>query len=122
MVGQRNDVCASISVQQAVDASEDGVRSDERRHVDERTPTEGLAEHGQPSALFVGQLEAFSAELLLEDAVLFPEILYRRILFARDPPGHCGHEDLPGLEDRCHSRIVARPDTDRQLSTSAWAE
>jgi hypothetical protein len=102
--------------------AKDGVGSDERRHVDERTPTEGLAEHGQPSALFIGQPEALSAELLLEDAVLFPEIIYGRILLARDPPGHGGHEDLPGLEDRCHPRIVAKPDADRQLSTSAWAE
>ena len=30
-------------------------------------------------------------------------------------------EDLPGVENRCHSAMVARSVADRQLSAIAWA-
>jgi hypothetical protein len=42
-------------------------------------------------------------------------------LLAGDPDGHGRDEDLPGVEARCHSRIVARSVVDRQLLVSAWA-
>jgi hypothetical protein len=42
-------------------------------------------------------------------------------LLAGDPAGHGRDEDLLGVENRCHSRIVARSVLDRQLSAVAWA-
>jgi hypothetical protein len=67
--------------------------------------------------LIVGQPESFATELLLENAVLFPEIVDPLILLACDPSGHRGDENLPGLEHRRHPSIVAKPTFHRQLST-----
>jgi len=67
--------------------------------------------------LVVGQSEPPSTELLLEDSVLFSEILDDRILLASNPTSHRGYEDLPGLENGRHPLIVATPTADRQLST-----
>ena len=71
----------------------------------------------KPSPLRIGQSESLAPELLFQNAVLFSKIVDDRILLARDPTGHGGHEDLPGIEHRCHPAIVAASRTDRQLST-----
>ncbi len=64
---------------------------------------------GRPGAtLIVGQPESSASELLLQDAVLFSEILDDCVLMAADPAREDGHEDLPGLVDRRHPEIVAR--------------
>ena len=86
-----------------------------------RSSAEYLAEHGQPPALVVGQFETLSAELLLQDAIVLPEILEGGVSLAGDPAGHGRDEDLPGAENRCHSTMVARSVVDRQLSVFARA-
>jgi hypothetical protein len=47
--------------------------------------------------LVVGQPKALLSDLLLEKAILFSEIFDDRVLLVRDPSGHGGHEDLPGV-------------------------
>jgi len=60
---------------------------------------------------------AGSIELLLEDAVLLPEVVDRCVLLACDPSSHGGHEDLPWVEYGRHPLIVAGSAADRRLST-----
>ncbi len=81
----------------------------------EATP-DGLAANREPPTLIVGQPELSATELLLQDAVLFSEILDDCVLIAADPAGEGSHEDLPGLEHRRHLEIVAKPMANRQLS------
>ncbi len=87
--------------------AKDGVGSDERCDFGESPSADRLAANGKPSPLGVSQSKSSSTELLLEDAVLFAEIVDDRILLAGDPTGHGGYEDLPGIEHRCHPVIVA---------------
>ncbi len=97
--------------------TEDGVGGDERSNLRERPSADCFAAHSKPSPLRVGQSKSLAPELLLQDTVLFSKIIDDCILLARDPSGHRGHEDLPGIEHRCHPPIVAGSGTDRQLST-----
>ena len=101
--------------------AQDRIGNNERGDVGKCSSAQCLAEHGQPPALVVGQSEALSAELLFQDAVLLAEVLDGGILLARDPAGHGRDEDLPSVENRCHSTMVARSVIDRQLSVFAWA-
>ena len=55
--------------------TQDGVRRDERRNICESASPDGLAADREPATLIVGQTETSAAELLLQDAVLFSEIL-----------------------------------------------
>ena len=80
-------------------------------------PAGCFAAHSKPSPLRVGQSKSLASELLLQDTVLFSKKIDDCVLLARDPFGHRGHEDSPGIEHRCHPAIVARSSTDRQLST-----
>ena len=48
-----------------------------------------------------------------------PQVFDDRILLASNPSDHGGHEDLPGVEHRCHPTIVARSVLDRKLSAVA---
>jgi hypothetical protein len=88
--------------------AKDGVWSDERSDLRKRAPSNGLATDGQSASLVVGQPEAPAAELLLENPVLFTEILDDCVLLAADPARQRGHEDLPGLKDGGYPLIVAR--------------
>ncbi len=97
--------------------AKDGVGSDEGRNFGESPSSDRLASYSKSSSLSIGQSEPSSAELLPEDAVLFPEIVDDRVLLARDPSRHRGHEDLPRLEYHRHRAIVVRSAADRQLST-----
>jgi hypothetical protein len=72
--------------------------------------------HGESATLIIGQSESSAAELLLEDSVFLVEILDDRILLTGDPAGQGCNEDLPGLKDDGHPRIVAERHGDRQLS------
>ncbi len=92
------------------------VGGDERSNICEGTSTDGFAADREPATLIVGQPESSTPELLLQDAVLFSEILDDYVLMAADPAGEGGHEDLPGLEDGGHPSIVARQRSIRQLS------
>jgi len=82
--------------------SEDSVGSDERGNFGEGASANRFAPHGKSSALIVGQAESSTTELLLQDTVLFSEIVDDRILLAGDPARHGGDEDLPRLKDDGH--------------------
>jgi len=96
--------------------TKDGVGSDKRRNLGESPSPDGLAADREPPTLIVGQSESSAPELLLQDAVLFSEILDDCVLMAADPTGEGGHEDLPGLEGGGHPSIVARKRSIRKLS------
>jgi len=98
--------------------TENGVGSDERGDLGKRASADGLASHSQSASLIVGQPESSAAELLLEDAILLAEILNDRILLAADPAREGGDQNLPGLKDDGHPGIVARRESDRQLSST----
>ena len=98
--------------------TKDGVGSDERSNVGEGASSDGLPSHGKPSALIVGQSKSLATELLLQDTVLFSEIVDDRVLLPANPACHGGDEDLPGLKDDGHPGIVARKESIRQLSST----
>jgi len=88
--------------------TKDGVGSNERCNLGKSTSPDGIAANRKPATLIVGQSEASASELLLQDAVFFPEVFDDGVLMAADPAGEGGHENLPGLEDGGHPSIVAR--------------
>ena len=91
-----------------------GVTSD--RDLGESPSPDGFTPNRESAALVVGQSKPSATELLLEDTVLFSEVVDHRVLLARDPSGHGGHEDLPWMEHCRHPLIVASPAAVRQLS------
>ncbi len=93
--------------------TKDGVRSDERGDFGKGAAADSLAADSKAATLTISQAEPSSTELLLEDSILLPEVVDDRVLLTRDPSGHGGYEDLPGMEYRRHPRIVAKPETDR---------
>jgi hypothetical protein len=97
--------------------AKDGVRGDERSDFVEGAVADGFTPNRESASLVVGQSKSFATELLLENAILFSEIVDHVILLARYPSGHGGNEDLPRLENGRHPSIVANPAADRQLST-----
>ena len=68
---------------------EDSVGSDERSNFGEGASSKGLASNRESAALIVGQSKSLATELLLQDTVLFSEILDDRILLSGDPARHC---------------------------------
>jgi hypothetical protein len=62
-----------------------------------------LAHYGKSSTLGVGQSKTLSSELVPENAVLFTKIVDRGVLLVGDLADHRGDQDLPEMEDRCHS-------------------
>ena len=96
--------------------TEDGVGSNERSDFGEGAAADSLAPDRESASLCIGQAESSTTELLLEDSVLFSEIVDDRILMAAEPTGERSHEDLPGLKHRRHPEIVAKSSANRQLS------
>ncbi len=96
--------------------TQNGVGCNERRNFAESPSPDGLAANREPATLIVGQPESSAPELLLQDAVLLLEILDDCVLMAADPTDQGGNEDLPGLEHSGHLSIVARQQSNRQLS------
>ncbi len=96
--------------------TKDRVGRDERSDFGEGAAADGFAVDSKSATLIIGQSESSATELLLEDSVLFTEILDDRILLASDPSGYGGYEDLPRLKNDGHPVIVARPRSIRQLS------
>jgi hypothetical protein len=94
---------------------EDGVGSDNRSNFVESLSPNGRAAYGKSAPLRVGEMETSTAELLLQDAVLFSQIIDDGVLMATDPPGEGSYGNLPGLEDRGHRPIVLTPRRNRQL-------
>ncbi len=95
--------------------TKNGVWRDDRCDFGKGASSDGLAPHGESASLIVGQAESSATELLLEDSILFTEVLDDRILLAADPASEGGNKDLPGLKDGGHPSIVARPWSIRQL-------
>lgn len=65
----------------------DRVGRDDRRNAAEDAPPELPTLRSQPSSLVVGQPQTPSAELLLEDPILFDEVLDGPLLLPVDPAG-----------------------------------
>ena len=93
--------------------AKDGVWRDDRCDFGKGASSDGLAPHGKPSALMIGQSEPSAAELLLENTVFLLEVLDDRILLTADPTGHSSDEDLPGVKDNGHPIAAPPPDTQR---------
>ena len=87
--------------------AEECVGRDDRSDVRQGTSADGLSSYSQPTSLVVGEAKSSATELLLENSILFAEVLDDRILLLRDPAGQGGDEDLPWMEHRGHSVIVA---------------
>ena len=85
---------------------EERVRGDEPGEIQQCLSADRLSCDGQPSALVVGEPNPSLPKLLKQDTVLFPEIVDGRLLVAVDPAGDGGEEDMPGLDDLRHGRIV----------------
>ncbi len=83
------------------------VGSDYRCDVSEGATTDGLTSNREPAALIVGESKSSGTELLLENAVLLPEILDDCVLLAANPASQGGNKDLPRLEHGRHPTIVA---------------
>ena len=79
-----------------------------RSYFGESTSPNGLTAYGESPSLRVGQSKSSATELLLENVILFAEIVDHRILVATNPAGQGGDEDLPRLDHGCHPSIVAR--------------
>jgi hypothetical protein len=56
-----------------------------------------LGFHGQSYPLFVGEPKPLSFELLLENTVLFDEIVDDRLLVSTEPAGQGDYEEVEGL-------------------------
>jgi hypothetical protein len=63
----------------------DRVRRHDRRNTTEKASSELLSLLGQPAALIVRESNSAATELLLEDAVLFDQVLDRALLLSADP-------------------------------------
>jgi hypothetical protein len=63
-----------------------------------------LGFHGQSHPLFVGEPKPLSFKLILENTVLFDEIVYDRLLVAIKPTGQGNYEEMARLYDGCHCR------------------
>ncbi|MEN8206773.1 MAG: hypothetical protein ABFS24_12290 [Pseudomonadota bacterium] len=59
--------------------------------------TKHLGLHGQSYPLFIGESKPLSFELILENTVLFDEIVDDRLLLAVKPAGQGNYEDVEGL-------------------------
>jgi hypothetical protein len=97
----------------------DGVGSDDRCDFRQCPPADGSTPHGQSASLIVGQPESFATELLLQDTILFSEVLDDRVLLSGDPARHSGDEDLPRLDDSGHRPIMTTSLGNRQLPVSS---
>ena len=95
--------------------TKDGVGRDDRCDLGEGPATDGLASNRESTPLVVSQPQSSATELLLQDTVFFSEVFDHRILPARDPAGHGGDQDLPGVKGCCHSLMMTNPKDNRQL-------
>jgi hypothetical protein len=66
--------------------------------------------------LIVGESEFLAPELLLENSVLFTEVIDRRVSLAGNPVGHRSDKDLPGVKYGRHPLIVVVSAANRELS------
>jgi len=64
-----------------------------------------LGFHGQPYPLFVGEPKSLSFELILEDTVLFDEIVDNRLLVAVKPAGQSDYEKVERMYDIDHCTL-----------------
>jgi len=69
----------------------------------------------QSTAPFVGESDPPFPEVFVKDAVFFPEVVDRGLLMAVDPASEGREQNLPGLKDVRHERIVVDCDWSSQL-------
>ena len=84
--------------------TQEGVGRHDRGDVGEETTTERLALRSEPATLVIGEAESTTAELLLEDSVLLDEVRDNLGLFAVDPAGEGGEQELKREEVGHHAR------------------
>jgi hypothetical protein len=70
------------------------VWGNERSDFGERPSSDGFAPNREPAPLIVSQSESPAPELLLENAILFAEIVDNGVLLAPDPARECDHKNL----------------------------
>ena len=72
---------------------QDGVRRHQRRHLAQGLPSEAVAVHRESAPLGIGQTQTPPVEVLLEDAVLFPQVRDNLELVAIHPARKSHEED-----------------------------
>jgi hypothetical protein len=86
--------------------SEDRVRRHDCGDLREHPVASCFSFRRQATSLSVGEAQAFAPELLLQDPILFAEVLDRGMLVASDPPGSGNDEDLPWTNHPCHAAMM----------------
>jgi uncharacterized peroxidase-related enzyme len=86
--------------------SQDRVGGHNGRDLPQDPSTEALALRGEASALVVGQPEAASLQLPLEDAVFLDQVFDDVLLVAIDPSGEGHEQHLQGVDISRHGSIV----------------
>ena len=74
--------------------TENRVRGHDRSDLGEYPVAEGFSFRRQTASLGVGEAKASAPELLLQNSILFVEVLDDRTLLAADPASNCDDEDL----------------------------
>ena len=80
----------------------DRVRRHDRGDLGQYPVSEGFSFRRQAASLGVVEAKASAPELLLQDSILFAEVLDHGILVAADPPSRGDDEDLPWTNHLCH--------------------
>ena len=86
--------------------AENRVRRHDRGDRGQDPVSEGLSFRCQATSLGVGQAKTSTPELLLQDSILFAEVLDHGVLFAADPPSGGDDEDLPWTNYPCHGWMM----------------
>ena len=74
-----------------------GIRSNKRFEFIKQPAAKDFGFHGQSYPLFVGEPKPLSFELLLENTVLFDEIVDDRLLLSVKPAGQGNYKEVEGL-------------------------
>lgn len=93
---------------------QDGIWSHDGGELAEELPTEDLALRCEPSTLIIGEPQALSEELLLENAVLLTEGVDHLALLPVDPAGERRKKELKVDRGGLHAQIL--PDLTMLLS------
>jgi len=83
-----------------------GVRRHDRGDLGQDPVSDSFSFRCQATSLGVGQAKTSPAELLLQDSILFAEVLDHGVLLAADPPSGGDDEDLPWANYPCHGWMM----------------
>jgi len=84
--------------------AQDGVWRHDGRDLRTKTPPKGLALRSEPATLIIVELESLAAKLLLQDPILFEEVVNDVGLLAVDATGERGEEEPEPEEVRHRER------------------